>query len=187
MEIFREYKSDTHKLEIMYDEHCESPRTSQDNLGTFAMWSNKYSYGDETPDCDYKEFEENLPEGTIALPVYMHNHSSVTFSTSPFHSRWDSGQTGIIYATPETIKNEYGDDDEESRERTISVLKSEIKELALYAEGQCYGYRLYELKKCDHCGHTAAKVIDSCWGYITDKPEATIKELISEEVWNDLL
>ncbi|HOO12216.1 MAG TPA: hypothetical protein PK684_04600 [Bacillota bacterium] len=52
--------------------------------------------------------------------------------------------------------------------RAEQMLINEVETYDLYIRGECYGYRLYELKTCEHCGATSTKEIDSCWGFFAD-------------------
>jgi len=65
--------------------------------------------------------------------------------------------------------------------RALELLISEVETYDLYLRGECYGYRLYELKTCEHCGATSTKEIDSCWGFFADTL-ADLKEQIKDNV-----
>lgn len=180
--IYKTFKSETHKLEIHHDLHCENPRSWQDSLGTFVMWHPRYNYGDENNPLEYSEYLQGLDEPYVIFNVYMYDHSGVTFSTSPFSCIWDSGQVGIIYATHMQIKEWFNELTEETIERAKMCLQTEIEELARYAEGMCYGYKLFELTKCEHCGVVKEEETDACWGYITGSPESIMVDNIPEEI-----
>lgn len=65
--------------------------------------------------------------------------------------------------------------------RAVELLISEVETYDLYLRGECYGYRLYELKTCEHCGATSTKEIDSCWGFLADTL-ADLKKQIKDNV-----
>ncbi|MHA1662687.1 MAG: hypothetical protein ACTSVR_05455 [Candidatus Thorarchaeota archaeon] len=180
--IYKTFESKSHKLEIMIDEHCESPRTSQDNLGTFIMWHTRYGYSELKSDLTPDQYLKELPEGTFVMEVYMYDHSGITFSTSPFSCRWDSGQVGYIYVTPDTLQREYPEiTTEAAKEQARMVLINEIEELARYAEGMCYGFRLIEYQHCAHCNHTAEVELENGYGIVTGSPERIILDEIDQE------
>ena len=52
--------------------------------------------------------------------------------------------------------------------RAEQMLINEVEEYDLYIRGECYGYRLRELKTCEYCGAVDEEEIDSCWGFLAD-------------------
>lgn len=48
------------------------------------------------------------------------------------------GYNGVIYATPEMIIKEYGENTPETREKALRLLKAELEEYALYISGEAY-------------------------------------------------
>lgn len=144
-----------------YDQDCSSPREN-DNQGTIATWHRRYQLGDEQPSDDPQEFIKGLPKGTIVLPVYMYEHGGIALSTGrggQFSDPWDSGQLGVIYCTPATIRENQlcKRITRKVRENVIKGLQAEIEEYSSYLGGECYGY-VIETIDGDH--------VDSCWGFI---------------------
>lgn len=84
-----------------------------DNLGTMVCYHRRYALGDQT---GLPMVKANLIESTcevdgtaaLVLPIYMYDHSGITISTKPFSCPFDSGKIGIIYATYNQIRKEYG-------------------------------------------------------------------------------
>jgi hypothetical protein len=151
----------------------ENPR-QLDNVGTLVTWNQKYSIGDvnfngrdaQTP-AEYKE--ENVPEGSVIIPVFMYDHSIITIRTSPFSCMWDSSQVGFIYVTPEKIKQEkLGTDGRTSEEHAKDLLEDEIKVLDQYLRGEIYNYTLSEIHNCDSCGSVTKEIQESGGGWYDD-------------------
>jgi len=65
--------------------------------------------------------------------------------------------------------------------RAVSMLVGEVKTYDLYIGGECYGYRLSELKTCEYCGAVDEEEIGSCWGFFADTL-ADLKEQIKDNV-----
>lgn len=158
-----------YRIRIESDTDACDPREDFSNMGIMVCWHGRYNLGDEQPKCDAEEYrEENCPEGTITLPLYLYDHSGLSMSTSGFSCGWDSGCVGFIYVTPETIIKEYGNDSEESREKARNVLVSEVNLYDLSLRGQVWGYTVEKLPACDSCGHIEPEDVDSCWGFFGD-------------------
>lgn len=161
------YKKGDEYLRIDIDSDPVSPR-DWGNLGVIATWHRRYTLGDEQPTEEAPEFIENLPEGTIVLPVYIYDHSGITLSTMPFSCPWDSGQLGIIYATL-------------SRKEKLGVafsdvgkqLQDEIETYSQYVGGDVYGFTRFKEVVCETCGNREEEVIDSCWGFFGHDHEAS--------------
>lgn len=183
-------------FKVVDDEYPVNPREEFDNLGTMLCWHRRYRLGDKNPyEIPYDFFEERLgedvretiqesmaaleAEGYTFLPLYLFDHSGLSISTSDYGDKWDSGQIGFVYTTPERIAH-MGT----PQERVKDCLKEEVEEYDLYLRGECYGYQI-----SDRYGN----VVDSCYGFLTDAygddlikeicPEAGIKfeDLLEEE------
>lgn len=64
---------------------------------------NRFEAGIYSNEClDY--LLDRLFKETVGLRVYIHEHGSVSLSTSEFGCRWDSGMVGYIYMFT-TLKN----------------------------------------------------------------------------------
>lgn len=157
--IVDQYKKGNEVLQIILDEDPGSPR-EWDNLGVIATWHRRYTLGDIQPKEDSAEFIAELPEGSVMLPVYMYDHSGLALSTSPFSCPWDSGQLGIIYATPERV-TELG----VAPEDVEAALRSEVVVYGQYVSGDVYGYRRLSRPVCETCGQVVEEELDSCWGF----------------------
>lgn len=107
-------------------------------------------------------------EGGVLLDVYLYTHSGVIYkateSGNPFHTPWDSGQVGYIYATADVLDREWGKPDVpevvgDRKAMCINVLRGEVEVYSDWANGSVYGYITYERKGDDW------DEVDSCWGF----------------------
>jgi hypothetical protein len=149
-----------YKIRIEPDPDPMSPR-EWDNLGIIAFWHRRYNYderkGHETEGLDPKSFQEWLdahPEVQYRK-LFMLDHSGLRFSTSDFGDRWDSGQVGFIYSTPERIKWLGAPLDSVLRQ-----LDNEVAELDAYVSGAYCGCIIE-----DENGNQ----LESCWGFSDEK------------------
>lgn len=149
-------------IRVLRDESPESPREN-DNLGEMVCWHGGYTLGDKQPTESSTEYRESIPEGSIVLPVYLYDHSGITVRTTPFHCQWDSGQVGLIIATPEKLREEYGAgwNTEETRALATGVLEGEVKEYDDFITGNSWGF-----EQLDADG----EVENACWGFLGDDP-----------------
>ena len=160
------------------------PRTDCENLGTMACWHKRYTLGDIQPKEDSNDWVfKNVPKGSIVLPVYMYDHSGLTINTTGFSqvdsARWDWGQLGIIFCTPDRIKKEYSIKriTKATREKVRKVLIQEIETYDKHLRGAVWGY-VYE----------GPEGYDSCWGFIGDTLEETgIREACPAYITDSLI
>ena len=98
-----------------------------------------------------------IEKAYVVLPVYLRDHSGLSISTHSFNDPWDSGQTGIIFASIDKIREEYGVETitPEIRQKAEDLLRGEVEQYDAYLNGECYGYELYK----------SGEVVDSCWGF----------------------
>ena len=98
-----------------------------------------------------------IEKAYVVLPVYLLDHSGLSVSTTDFNDPWDSGQTGIIFASFDKIREEYGVETvtPEIRQKAEDLLRGEVEQYDAYLNGECYGYELYK----------NGEVVDSCWGF----------------------
>lgn len=155
-------------LKIVREKHPSSPR-EWDNLGVMACWHPRYDLGDVQPKKSPNEWmAENVPEGSVVLPLYLYDHSGISMSTGreyPFNCQWDSMQVGWIVCASDRIRKEYGAEEitAEIREKVEKVLQAEVGTYDDYLRGEVYGYVVL-----DKHGET----LDSCWDFIGGDIEA---------------
>lgn len=169
MQAIQTYKHKKQKnkiLEIFYDENPESPR-EWDNLGIIYAKHPRYTLSDKN--ASIEDLEQAMKTG-IVLNIFMYEHSGVSLSTTnqkyPFSDLFDSGQVGYIYATRETILKEYSKKriSKKVRELAERVLRSEIETFSQYINGECFGFIVSKIKKCNlEVDHN--DTLDSCWGF----------------------
>lgn len=114
-------------LIVDQDDFPENPR-ELGNIGTMLCWHREYRLGDEHDYASPRDFLEEMVEpyidvnieledmsdneilsilrenDFIILPIFLLDHSGLSISVSDFGDRWDSGQVGWIYVSPERIK-----------------------------------------------------------------------------------
>lgn len=153
-------------VKISLDTDPLDPRKEYDNVGTMACWHDRYNLGDEQPKCDPDEWlEDNAPEGSIVLALYLYDHSGITMSCEPFGCQWDSGQVGVIVATPDKIQEEWSGD----RAAAENYLRAEVQTYDHYLTGTVYSFLIEDPKPCGECGQeTGPELIDSCSGFYGD-------------------
>ena len=184
------YFAKNYVIEVIQDEDAESPRTSFDNLGKMVCSHGRYFLGDEQLNVDdYNSLEEakkDLVEDGLCLDLYLYDHSGITISTSPFASRWDSGQVGFIYVSKEDIRNIYGVKKvtKKIREKVLEALQAEVETYDQYLMGDIYGFKMWKIKD-SYLEYMKKENIDiedldinvlqyhgeelnSCWGFYGD-------------------
>ena len=174
MEVESYTDNEGNLVTIWQDEFFEDNPRDWDNMGVMACWHRRYNLGDEQPECSPSEYLEDLPEGTVILPLYLYDHSGITMSTTAFSCPWDSGQVGIIYATPEKVKECFMDDNVDE-DRVRSVLVGEVETYDMYLTGEVYGYEVQKPIGCDACGNVEYEFVHNCGGFFGDGGIAQIK------------
>lgn len=190
-------------LKIVHDEDGLNPRKDWDHYSVMACWHRRYTLGDVQPKESPDEWlKENAPEGSIVLPLYLYDHSGITMRTSAFSCPWDSGQVGVIVATPEKIREAFMVKriTKKVRENVTAGLVSDVAVYDMYLRGSVWGFVFEKLlchhprhgdKPCDaecddcqeNCGPKHYKEEgDSCWGFIGDDLKDTgIEEYLPDE------
>lgn len=196
-----EYK---YTLVVDQSDSAENPR-EWDNLGTFVCFERNSSGADEThndPEQYLIEMIEQFNDGFeqrlidkdeslsldvlleiaanhyVILPVYKYEHSGVAYSTTPFSCRWDSGQTGFIYAAKDKLRKDYDWKriTNARRKEVEGWLAGEIKVFSQWANGNVYGFQLYyhDVEK----PYSSVEAQDSCSGFYHDWAPTTLEEIL---------
>lgn len=172
-------------IKVHVDDDPMSP-LEFDNLGVIATWHRGYNLGHVQPKCSPEEWlKDNAPPGSVVLPVYMYEHSGIALSTGSFGDPWDSGQLGVIVATPDAIRKNFMKKriSKKMREITEKILKSEISTYNDYVSGNVWGFTIEDEEDPSN--------EDSCWGFFGDDLEGmkghVSKELhpLLEKAWED--
>lgn len=143
-------------IEIWQDESAEDPRDFDGNITKIAFFHRRHRFANESGlnERDYNSWEElkqaivEEEKPALILPVYMMDHSGLTFrlgndfSDCGYYGAFDSGQVGFIYITEDQAK-QY-EEDGISRDRLQGIVESEFKEYACYLSGEVYGFTVDE-------------------------------------------
>lgn len=166
--VHQQQKVGRFTVKVLTDDFPESPR-DWSNLGVMVCPHKRHNLGDKH-DIKGENFngwdaiEEHLrkeEDALVVLPIYMHNHSSITISTSPFSCRWDSGQVGLIYATKEAIIKDWPSLTlEDAIQKATQCLEGEVETYDKFLTGQVYAFIVEDEQ---------GKHIDSCYGYYSEK------------------
>ena len=175
-----------------------NPRADGYGFGTLASFHQRYIFNESEMSTDWfegwdemyryimtpedKEFSEDLGEGLgalAALPVYMLDHSSLSFSASKFSCPWDSGQIGFIYATQKDIK----DLDENDVPAIKTMLREAIELYDQWQRGKLWEYRVYDsTKSLEVCEET----LDTVSGFFSYEECRKSGEESLQQLRNDL-
>ncbi len=144
------------RIEIVLDENPMNPR-EWDNLGKILYKSDREVLGDENTTDDHITKAYNDKEN-LAFKVYAMIHSGIGLRLYPYECQWDSGCSGIIYATKEKIRSEYGVKNitRKIREKVRENFAAELETFQAYLNGFVYGYVILDADD-NH--------LDSCYGY----------------------
>ena len=151
-----EYRGYT--INIEPDEYGESPR-EWDNLGTMVCFHRRYNLGDKHDFDSVNALEDYVKrDDVISLPLYLCDHSSITMSTCPFSSSWDSGQVGHIFVDKETVRKKYNwkNVTRGRQQRVEEYLESKVNTYDMYLTGEVFRYTI---------GSQQADILDSRGGY----------------------
>ena len=151
-------------VKIIQDTDPMSPREF-DNIGIMVCWHRRYDLGDIQPKQTPEEWNNAIPKGSVVLPLYLYDHSGITMRTSKFSCEWDSGQVGVIIATPEKIRECYQIKriTKKTRERVVACLEQEVKTYDQYLRGDVWGFVVENNGEHE----------DSCCGFFGDKLSET--------------
>ena len=98
--------------------------------------------------------------------LYLYDHSGITISTSDFHDPWDSGIVGLAVVYKKDVEENTAYKDDNWIVGAMEIISDEVSTYDLYIRGECYGFELYRLEKCDCCGQVNEELEDSCGGFL---------------------
>ena len=174
-----------YKIQIEQDDDVPNPRKNYDHLGTMVCEHRRYDLGDggfylliedlaeETKYTEYGDMPDDKSDvlalaeknSYVVLPLYLHDHSGITMSTTPFSCPWDSGQVGFIFCSKRKRLAEGM-----TQEQTAEALRAEVAEYDQYISGDVWYYTIED---------SNGEMIDSLGGlYGHDYAERTAKEFI---------
>lgn len=156
------------KVAKLYFDECPlNPRTEFDNLATIYYVSNRYLLGDKR--TDEAEIDAITRDPNILwLPVQCYIHGGITMTAAnrnPYPDpAWDSGQSGIVAISKDTLREEYHVKHVSPRIRrqAYEIMRNEVDEFAAYLEGDVYGVVVEQLANEDD---DEGEETDSCWGF----------------------
>ena len=166
------WEHENYVVKIVRDEDPINPR-EWDTVGTMLCFHSRYNLGDEPHYRSVTDMllrgEEDLEKWLVEeekaktiLPLYLYDHSGITIQTTPFRSKWDSGQIGYIYS---------------QEERQENILRGEVEIYDYYLRGDVWGYEVHKKHVCSR-GHIHEELIDSCYGFFGDD-DSHLQEMIS--------
>lgn len=183
-----------YSIKVFGDESPSNPRIDFDNIGTMVCFHRRYNLGDKNTGYNsngYNSYAE-LKKAIIAnekplviLPLYLYDHSVQTISTSPFNDRFDSGQVGFVFVTPEKANVEFSAEWLETyhkgktmEEVLTSYLESEVKTYDQYVRGEVLAY---EIEK-------NGEIMDSCYGYFENEDYVLneAKDIVNAYIRHDI-
>ena len=167
------------RLTISYDHDCPNPRDNDGNMVHLICFHRRYTLGDKHDyregDFDsWNELEAQLRKDFDIVhiqPLYMYDHSGISISTShgyPYNDQWDVGMIGFAFIDKATIRENYGIRRVTKKQiaRAMKEFESEIETYDQYVQGECFGYTVEKVGKCECCGQEEDEHVDSCWGFI---------------------
>ncbi len=170
------YNNTTHeKLELYYDQNPDNPRTEWDNTTTMVCWR-EFQVAEQSLKRDFSNDFEELQE-------FLEDKFYLFLQRTAYGiSAYDKNHTvkeaeycytdGVIFISRKDANEFYPD-----TEDIYEVLRSDVKTMNAYLEGNVYGYKLYERDQ----------ETDSCWGIWLDKEEEILEHAGIENPtqWSD--
>lgn len=134
-----------HYIVITPDTIADNPRDFDEDF-KFIFFHKRYKLGDDhdydhNNYSDWKELEKAIIKGeggkdnVLLFPVYMQEHSGISFSDVPFNCSYDSGCIGFAVITKEIANLLVNVND---------TLKYELKRYQAYVNGELIGYDLFD-------------------------------------------
>jgi len=178
MECIQECTAGDERLEIITDDSCESPREWDNLTMIVTVKNNHHDIGDiQVRDSD--EIRELLEDkkAKFAMPLYVYEHSGIslkcfedkTMVGYPYNDQWDAGCVGMVFTT-EALLKEAGLFNSTKKD-IIEQMKVEVEQYSYWCNGDCYGFRLSKVSKCDKCNQVEDEEIDSCYGFLGWNPD----------------
>lgn len=180
-EIVKQDYNDRYSYEVYHDDTY--PDTYAEEHRAFQIWATvgtkRYLPVDLVINPEQSEqVAEMLADTTAYLPLYLHAHSGVSVSTSPFSDPFDSGQCGFAVIVDPDAHGISVDAMGHDWNATITGL---VKEYDAVLRGQVVGWVIREKKTCSSCNHTSEEVVDGVSGYVMMDYKA-IDGLINGEI-----
>ena len=171
-------------LSVCLDETALNPLEMGDPLFTMVAWDKDNHFrnsaaSDMLPEEDrfdsLEDWESSVEDmRSVNFPYTYTDYGSggVRVSLS-MRSSVDNEYDGVFYVTVEdALRDKLDPLTADGRERLEKLLKSEIKELEAWLNGEVHGYVVNRI--CPHCDQEVknAEPEDSCWGYYGEEDVA---------------
>ena len=177
--------NDTLRVVVRQDEDAESP-SDFGVMGTITYSSRaRYTLGTKAVNLEeHERIGREIERGTlIGLPVFAYIHSGTAIQAAeanPFNCRWDSGQSGWVYAEPEKACRWFGWKrvSKQRLEKVLDVLKAEVQTLSQYLNGEVYRYEVQVF------GEGRWSYVDGCGGYYSED-EAMAEGTLAAQEYNE--
>ena len=161
------------KMRIVQDQDLSNPREFDENW-SLACAHRRHTLGDQDHilGTDWESWKSQLEKmGAFFRPVYMMDHSALTFKMEPFggdYGRFDSGWVGFIFATREQLEKYKG-----WKKLTAARIKILLKEFQnelecyqAYVNGWGYGYQVVDIDPDENLDDEKnGEILESCYGY----------------------
>lgn len=145
-------------IEVGYSEGDENPRVEFETSSTFVTRNNNLTnsaddtfngyWGDDVDEAvaNYA-CERGLDINDMMWwKVYAYSHGNISFSTTPFNCRWDSGLLGFIFESKKAVRDEFGVKRISAKLRKLigERINGELSTLTQWANGEVYSVYLKE-------------------------------------------
>ncbi len=120
-------------ITISYDESPSNPLHDDWMLINIVDWHRRYKFGKHSfnePDDFLYEAKQNK---YIYKKLYMYEHGNISFSTTDFNDRFDSGFLGFVYIDPDDLKGRGLE-----LERADDIINTELDIFEKYVNGEVF-------------------------------------------------
>lgn len=192
----REVDGVEHRVYLVQDQDCESPRESGDcQAGIMVTRSNRYSWPVEDCDVIRTRGSTRLLSGTRVAEMCGDHEFRViarwlrTFYGAnvvlPLYARYDDRPSAGDESDTPDAGSYIGVTFDQPSTRTVTgispeamagALTTDVDEFSAWAVGECYGYVIERAEHADSdrlaldmSDHAGWEHVDSCWGFIGDE------------------
>lgn len=162
-------------LTVYVDVDYCTPR-DEHNFGTMFCEHSKYVLGDVQVAGDVKGYAsfydfiaDSLSAEDVVLPVYLSDYSGIVLHTSIEHKESDSTKIGFIFVRENKLVSEYGEVNDDVRDRARLILESEVKKYSDYLNAQSHFFDVTKLR--ESCNAPRWVEVDSCGNWTGSNDE----------------
>ena len=177
MECIQECTAGDERLEIMTDDSCESPR-EWDNLTVIVtIKNNHHDIGDIQVNSSEQVHDVlDTQKAMFAMPLYIYEHSGISLRCFedkipkyPYNDQWDAGCIGMVFTTKEKLRQ--AGLTHNTKKEVMDQMMAEVETYSHWCNGDCYGFRLSKVSRCDKCNQVEDNEIGSCYGFYGWNPD----------------